>query len=107
MKKIYILLTIFVVGALLGFFSTQTSIKTTSTHSDGKNVDLMQKTGVSLDTTKNTVEYFPGVTGYIVRPTATGTYPGIVMIHENRGLRPEIKSAAEALAQEGIYRLGC
>jgi carboxymethylenebutenolidase len=47
------------------------------------------------------VSYFPNATGYFVEPASEGNYPGIVLIHENRGLRPEIKMAAEDLAKEG------
>lgn len=51
------------------------------------------------------IEYFPEAKGYLARPEAPGTYPGVVMIHENRGLRPEIKQAAENLAKEGYVVL--
>lgn len=53
----------------------------------------------------NTVSYFEGSQGYFVRPEGGGSYPGVVMIHENRGLRPEIKQAAEDLAREGYMVL--
>lgn len=51
------------------------------------------------------VEYFPGAEGYFVRPAGDGQYPGVVVIHENRGLRPEILQTAEALAREGYLVL--
>lgn len=51
------------------------------------------------------VEYFGEARGYLARPAAPGTYPGVVMIHENRGLRPEIKQAADELAAEGYVVL--
>lgn len=51
------------------------------------------------------VPYFEGANGYFVRPAAMGTYPGVVLIHENRGLRPEIRQAAEDLAKEGYLVL--
>ncbi len=53
----------------------------------------------------NTVSYYEGAQGYFVRPEGSGTFPGVVMIHENRGLRPEIKQAAEDLAREGYMVL--
>ena len=53
----------------------------------------------------NDVAYFRGATGYFVRPDDDNDYPGIVMIHENRGLRDEIKTMAEELAQEGYLVL--
>ncbi len=70
-----------------------------------KNVDM-------LDTQKDTsivihpeLEYFPNTKGYLVSPEKKGDYPGIVIIHENRGLRPEIKDTAEQLAKEGYVVL--
>lgn len=51
------------------------------------------------------VAYFQEARGYFVRPEAAGQYPGVVMIHENRGLRPEIRSMAEQLAREGYLVL--
>ena len=51
--------------------------------------------------TQEDVEYFAGAKGLYVRPEAEGTYPGVVMIHENRGLRPEIRQMAQELAKEG------
>src|SRR5512134_1772358 len=41
--------------------------------------------------------------GYLVRPaTATGKLPGIVVIHENRGLNPHIEDVARRLALENF-----
>ena len=51
------------------------------------------------------IEYFPEARGYYAAPAEPGEYPGIVMIHENRGLRPEIKEEARALAREGYQVL--
>lgn len=70
----------------------------------GKNVELMAGNATTEITTKN-VEYFPGTVGYLAQPKTPGKYPGVVMIHENRGLRPEIKNAAEELAKEGYMVL--
>lgn len=52
-----------------------------------KNSDMLKSdtdTALSIDAD---VEYFPGAKGYFVRPEADGNYPGVVMIHENRGLK--------------------
>jgi carboxymethylenebutenolidase len=41
--------------------------------------------------------------GYLARPaTATGKLPGILVIHENRGLNPHIEDIARRLALEGF-----
>lgn len=43
-----------------------------------------------------------GVNGYLVRPAAEGTYPAVLVIHENRGLNPHIKDVARRMALEGF-----
>jgi carboxymethylenebutenolidase len=40
--------------------------------------------------------------GYLVRPAATGKSPGILVIHENRGLNPHIEDIARRLALENF-----
>lgn len=71
----------------------------------GKNVELMDSGSATAIVTESDVEYFPGAKGYFARPEAPGNYPGVVMIHENRGLRPETRQAAEELAKEGYLVL--
>lgn len=66
-----------------------------------KNAEMMKTENTTAIVIEDAVEYFPGAKGYFVRPEAPGNYPGVVMIHENRGLRPEIKDTAETLAKEG------
>jgi carboxymethylenebutenolidase len=53
---------------------------------------------------------FPGaggeVTGYLVRPAdASSPLPGVVVIHENRGLNPHIQDVARRVALEGFVAL--
>ena len=64
------------------------------------NSAMLQKEG-GLEIKTAEVAYFGDVKGYYVRPDNKKTYPGVVMIHENRGLRPEIRDIAETLAKEG------
>lgn len=40
--------------------------------------------------------------GYLARPAAGGKAPGVVVIHENRGLNPYIEDVARRLAVEGF-----
>ncbi len=47
------------------------------------------------------VNYFEDAHGLYVEPATPGDYPGVVLIHENRGLRPEIRQSAQDLAKEG------
>ncbi len=48
---------------------------------------------------------FPGGKGYLATPKAAGKYPGVLVIHENRGLNPHIKDIARRLAAEGFSAL--
>ncbi len=42
------------------------------------------------------------ILGYMARPATPGTYPGIVVIHENRGLAPHIQDVVRRYAKEGF-----
>lgn len=41
------------------------------------------------------------IAGYMARPQAEGSYPGVVVIHENRGLTDHIRDVARRLAKAG------
>ncbi|MGI6856697.1 dienelactone hydrolase family protein [Mesorhizobium sp. 1B3] len=44
--------------------------------------------------------------GYLVRPAdATGKLPGVIVIHENRGLNPHIRDVTRRIALEGFLAL--
>ena len=51
-------------------------------------------------------EIAPGIKGYLVRPAAQGTYPAVLVIHENRGLNPHIKDVTRRMAKEGFIAFG-
>lgn len=53
-----------------------------------------------------TTEIAPAIKGYLVRPKAAGTYPVVLVIHENRGLNPHIKDVTRRLAKEGFIAFG-
>ena len=48
---------------------------------------------------------YEGGAGYFAKPSAEGKYPGVVVIHENRGLNPHIKDVARRMAAEGFAAL--
>ncbi len=48
---------------------------------------------------------FEGGSGYLAKPRAEGKYPGVIVIHENRGLNPHIKDVARRMALEGFAAL--
>lgn len=45
------------------------------------------------------------VRGYLVRPADGGPAPGVVVVHENRGLNPYIEDVARRLAKAGFVAL--
>jgi carboxymethylenebutenolidase len=51
-------------------------------------------------------EIAPGIKGYLVRPAAAGTYPAVLVIHENRGLNPHIRDVTRRFAKDGFVAFG-
>jgi len=93
-----------VIGALAyWFFFVQMDSETISDTSKN-NIALMKSDSDVAIVTEDEVAYFAEAKGFYAEPAEPGVYPGIVMIHENRGLRPEIKQSVEELAKEG-YRV--
>jgi carboxymethylenebutenolidase len=43
--------------------------------------------------------------GYLARPAASGTFPGVIVIHENRGLLDHFKDVSRRFAKEGFAAL--
>jgi len=43
--------------------------------------------------------------GYLVQPNAAGSFPAVLVIHENRGLNPYIEDVARRVATEGFVAL--
>jgi carboxymethylenebutenolidase len=70
-----------------------------------KNAEIIRSENLTSIIVEEDVEYYPGAKGYFARPKEEGNYPGIIMIHENRGLRREIKDTARTLAKEGYIVL--
>lgn len=46
------------------------------------------------------------VSGYLAVPAGEGRHPGVIVIHENRGLTPHIEDVTRRLAVEGFVALG-
>ena len=58
---------------------------------------------------ESTAVKFPGegvtLEGYLSRPKGKGPYPGVILIHENRGLNDHIRDVARRLASAGYATL--
>src|SRR6185437_10411919 len=46
------------------------------------------------------------VKGYLARPKGNAKLPGVVVIHQNRGLNPHIEDVARRVALEGYVAVG-
>lgn len=53
---------------------------------------------------------YPGETGavlaHLARPQGDGKFPGVIVVHENRGLNRHIKDVTERIAREGFLAVG-
>ena len=107
-KNITIILSILLLVGI-GFWVYKISTKKLDDQNQTKNIATMSKISQNSQTldvqTQDNLQYFSGANGYLAKPKTTGNYPGIVMIHENRGLRPEIKTTADNLAKQGYMVL--
>lgn len=90
-----------VVGVMIIVAVPKAGTPDTETPTDTSEMAMTNEVGVIGED----VAYFPESQGFYARPEAPGVYPGVVMIHENRGLREEIKQAARELAAEGYHVL--
>jgi carboxymethylenebutenolidase len=48
---------------------------------------------------------FPGGSGYFAKPAEGDKFPGVLVIHENRGLNPHIKDVTRRFAVDGFAAL--
>lgn len=104
MKRTIVLILIVVV-ALAGIYLLTGKDFSSDQPGGVTNGEMLRTDSDLAISVESDVEYFEGARGYFARPEAPGNYPGIVMIHENRGLRPEIRGMAEQLAREGYLVL--
>ena len=78
---------------------------------DALNPKFAEAQQVAKDDKRITAEYLPfpspqgnaGAKGYLVRPAAAkGKLPGVLVVHENRGLNPHIEDIARRLALDNF-----
>lgn len=102
MNKIISVILAFVIlfGGLFWYWSV--NVDPTRQMTNGKMLEAGKKVALISE---SDIIYFAGAKGYFTRPATEAVYPGVVIIHENRGLRPEIKTMADELAKEGYMVL--
>ncbi|TSC84695.1 MAG: carboxymethylenebutenolidase [Parcubacteria group bacterium Gr01-1014_13] len=97
-----LLAVILVIGA--GLFMSKSKQAATPADKNIKNSEMLSGEG-SYAVVTSDVNYFEQAKGFLARPEKAGEYPGIVMIHENRGLNDNIRNMAKQLAREGYMVL--
>lgn len=95
MKNAWWIILISVIGGFLLFRSV---FKVTPPPSTGQNVISAKG---SFDVESQNVSYYEKVEGFLAKPSKVGTYPGVVMVHGERGLNDEVREKARSLASFG------
>jgi carboxymethylenebutenolidase len=101
-------------------FVSESSLKLINGHTSNIVTNVTDLTKSDLSNTEvqlenNTIDYFTQAQGYLVYPSKSNPInnkiennmklPGVVMIHENKGLNENIKSMANLLAKNGYVVL--
>src|SRR5216684_5852009 len=69
-------------------------------------ISSVEAQNVNVDA--ETVKYPSGrfeITAYLVKPKGAGKHPGVIVIHENRGLNEHIRDVTRRFASEGFIAL--
>ena len=69
-------------------------------------ISTVQAQSANVDA--ETIKYRSGqfdISGYLAKPKGAGPYPGVIVVHENRGLNEHIRDVARRFASEGFVAL--
>lgn len=95
-------------GAIMSSVSAQSSNVVTNV----TDLTRLDSSSANVKLENKTENYYDQANGYLVYPATqnendnkSGTLPGVVMIHENKGLNDNIKSMANLLARNGYVVL--
>lgn len=102
---IIIILVLLVVAGAIYFFNKEATQPDGSDQPAMVSDDAMENSEMQSSLLGESVEYMPGVTGYLSTPEGNGPFPGVILIHEWWGLNDDIKSIADRFAQEGYAAL--
>jgi carboxymethylenebutenolidase len=107
-KNIQIIVGVLILVFVVFFIYRSSTTPPSSTTPTPTNSQVLQSGKDTPIMTVSDIQYFKDAHGYYAQPEAdppAGGYPGVVMIHENRGLRPEIIAMADELAKQGYMVL--
>lgn len=95
MKKTWWIVLVLLV---VGFFLYRSLFKASPSSSAGQKV---ASTKGSFEVKTQEVNYYEKVEGFLAKPSKMGIYPGVIMIHGDRGLNDNIREEARSLASFG------
>ena len=106
---LFVLLSSLVIsGTVVSSISAQSSNVVTNV----TDLTRLDSSNANVNLENKTVNYYNQANGYLVYPATqnendnkSGTLPGVVMIHENKGLNDNIKNMANLLARSGYVVL--
>lgn len=85
--------------------SADTSPVTTPAATPGGAVLSVSADDPAIAVSDTTYDSETKITAYLARPAIEGAFPGVIVIHENRGLTDHIKDVARRLAKAGYVAL--
>src|SRR5688572_26219022 len=93
-----IALVVLVAGAL--WWSLKQPNQLVQNQGDMRNAEMLAGEG-KYTVSGSEVTYFETTKGFLAKPEQAGNYPGVVMIHENRGTNDYFRGMAKQLAAQG------
>lgn len=112
--SIFFLFVLVSSAAMSGTFVSSISAQSSSVVTNVTDLTRLDTSNTNVDLQNKTVSYYDQATGYLVYPATqnesksenkSSALPGVVMIHENKGLNDNIKNMANLLARNGYVVL--
>jgi carboxymethylenebutenolidase len=82
-----------------------TTAAAAATQGQAKGPLTVAATDPAVEATDITIQGDTTILAYMAKPKAAGTYPGVIVIHENRGLTDHIKDVARRFAKAGFIAI--
>lgn len=111
--SIFFLFVLVSSAAMSGTFVSSVTAQSSNVVTNVTDLTRLDGSNADVDLQNKTVNYYDQANGYLVHPITQNennsenndTLPGVVMIHENKGLNDNIKNMANLLARSGYVVL--
>ena len=113
--SIFFLFVLVSSAAMSGTFVSSVTAQSSNVVTNVTDLTRLDASNADVDLQNKTVNYYDQAIGYLVHPITQNennsenndTLPGVVMIHENKGLNDNIKNMANLLAEERLRSVSC